>query len=69
MKYQIYLQKDVSAMINAIAEGLNKKPSTLIKEMLESNFRNAYKDTLKATNIEDFLHCKGVNDGLKKKGK
>jgi len=47
MKYQIYLQKDVSDIINAISEGLNKKPATLIKEMLESNFRNAYKDTLK----------------------
>ena len=39
MKYQIYLQKDVSEIINAIAQGLNKKPNTLIKEMLEENFR------------------------------
>lgn len=46
MKYQIYLQKDVSDIINQIALGLNKKPSTLIKELLESNFRTAYKDAL-----------------------
>lgn len=41
MKYQIYLQKDVSEVINTVATHLNKKPSTLIKEMLESNFRIA----------------------------
>lgn len=39
MKYQIYLAKDVSEVLNAISEGLNKKPSTLIKELLEDNFR------------------------------
>lgn len=46
MKYQIYLQKDVSDIINAIAQGLHKKPSTLIKEMLESNFRTAYSQAI-----------------------
>ena len=50
MKYQIYLQKDVSDIINAVATSLNKKPSTLIKEMLESNFRNAYKDVVEMVN-------------------
>lgn len=42
MKYQIYLQKDVSDIINHVAKALNKKPSTMIKEMLEDNFRTAY---------------------------
>lgn len=42
MKYQIYLQKDVSDIINQIAKFENKKPSTLIKELLELNFRTAY---------------------------
>lgn len=46
MKYQIYIQKDVSDIINAVAKSLNKKPTTLLKEMLESNFRNAYKDVV-----------------------
>lgn len=41
MKYQIYLQKDVSDIINTVAKHYNKKPATLIKEMLESNFRIA----------------------------
>lgn len=53
MKYQIYLQKDVSEIVDAIAMGLNKTPSTLLKEMLESNFRNAYKDALKLVGDKD----------------
>lgn len=47
MKYQIYLQKDVSEIINKVAKTLGKKPSTMIKEMLESNFRTAYQDAIK----------------------
>lgn len=50
MKYQIYLQKDVSDIINGVAKSLNKKPTALIKEMLESNFRNAYKDVVEMVN-------------------
>lgn len=46
MRYQIYLSKDVSDIINAISKGVNKKPNTLIKELLESNFRTAYADAL-----------------------
>ena len=42
MKYQIYLQKDVSDIINKVAQFEGKKPSTLIKELLEDNFRTAY---------------------------
>lgn len=42
MKYQIYLQKDVSEIINKIAQALNQAPSTLIKNYLETNFREAY---------------------------
>ena len=41
MKYQIYLQKDISDIINTVAKHYNKKAATLIKEMLESNFRIA----------------------------
>ena len=47
MKYQIYLQKDVSEMINAIAQGLGMKPATFIKQQLESNYRKAYEDAVK----------------------
>ena len=42
MKYQIYLQKDVSDIINKVAQFEGKKPTTLIKELLEDNFRTAY---------------------------
>ena len=48
MKYQIYLAKDVSEIINNVAKTLKKKPSTMIKEMLENNFRIAYQDALKS---------------------
>jgi len=47
MRYQIYLSKDVSDIINSISKGLSKKPNTLIKELLESNFRTAYADAIK----------------------
>lgn len=53
MRYQIYLAKDVSDIINAIAQGLKKKPNSLIKEMLESNFRTAYADVLKLQGEQD----------------
>lgn len=43
MKYQIYLNKDVSNIINKIAEFEGKKPSTLIKQLLEENFTTALK--------------------------
>lgn len=52
MKYQIYLQKDVSQMINSIAEGLGKTPAQLIKELIETNFRTAYKDAVKITGMK-----------------
>lgn len=51
MRYQIYLSKDVSDIINAISQGLKKKPNTLIKELLESNFRTAYADVLKMQGV------------------
>ena len=41
MKYQIYLQKDVSELINGIARALNKNPSTFIKTYLEDTFRQS----------------------------
>lgn len=42
MKYQIYLQKDVSDIINKVAQFEGKKPNTFIKDILEQNFRLAY---------------------------
>jgi len=42
MRYQIYLAKDVSDLVNKVAKYEGKKPNTLIKELLESNFRTAY---------------------------
>jgi len=56
MKYQIYLQKDVSDIVNAIAKSLNQAPSTMLKEMLETNFRTAYNQAKK-----------GVENGEKSK--
>lgn len=55
MKYQIYLQKDVSDIIEHLAKGTNQKPSTLIKSLLESNFRNAYKDAIRVYGKEDSI--------------
>lgn len=49
MKYQIYLAKDVSDLVNKVAKYEGKKPNTLIKELLESNFRTAYQQ---ATELE-----------------
>ena len=62
MKYQIYLQKDVSVIINALAEGCHVQPSTLIKTMLESNIRNAYKDALTLTGKEDIFNNGRLKD-------
>lgn len=45
MKYQIYLNKETSTILNEIAEQLGKKSSTLIKEFLEKTFAMAI-DTL-----------------------
>ena len=42
MKYQIYLSKDVSDIINAIAKFENIKPNTLIKNLMEQNITSAY---------------------------
>ena len=55
MKYQIYLNKESSDYINAIAEHENKKPNTLIKELLESMLRIAV-NTIETTNEEIKLH-------------
>jgi predicted DNA-binding protein len=41
MKYQIYLNKETSTILNGIADQLGKKPSTLIKEFLEKTFAMA----------------------------
>lgn len=36
MKYQVYLNKETSEFINKYAEMDNKKPNTIIKELVES---------------------------------
>ena len=51
MKYQIYLNKEASETINAMAQYDNKKPATLIKELMESMLRVA-KATFEATEKE-----------------
>ena len=38
MKYQIYLNKDTSEIINAIAQKEGRKPASLIKEFMEEFF-------------------------------
>lgn len=47
MKYQIYLQKDVTELINGIAEALNQAPATFIKNYLEDNFRAVMQEARK----------------------
>jgi predicted DNA-binding protein len=51
MKYQIYLNKDASELLNQMAKADNKKPATLIKELMESMLRVA-KATFEATERE-----------------
>lgn len=51
MKYQIYLNKDTSEIINKMAQKDNKKPATFIKQMLES-LMNIAKQTAFATEKE-----------------
>lgn len=41
MKYQIYLDKQTSEIINGISEKENRKPASLIKEFLEGFFKVA----------------------------
>lgn len=52
MKYQIYLQKDVTEFINGIASAMNQAPATFIKQYLEENFRAVIQDVRK----EEFKH-------------
>lgn len=52
MKYQIYLQKDVTEFINGIASAMNQAPSTFIKQYLEENFRAVIQEVRK----EDSKH-------------
>lgn len=55
MKYQIYLNKESSDYINIIAKHENKKPNTLIKELLESMLKVAIA-TAEETNNQIKLH-------------
>ena len=43
MKYQIYLNKETSELINTIAINEKKKPATLLKNLLEVFFESAMK--------------------------
>lgn len=38
MKYQIYLNKETSELLNSMAEQLKMKPSTFIKAFIEGSF-------------------------------
>lgn len=39
MKYQIYLKKDTSTLVNNLAEKNGEKPATFLKKFLESFMR------------------------------
>ena len=62
MKYQIYLSKEVSDIINAIAHFENIKPNTLIKNLMEQNITSAY-NQLKTLESDKALK-KGENKSL-----
>lgn len=62
MKYQIYLNQETSEIINKMAEKDEKKPSTFIKQMLESIMRIA-KQTAIATDKEMKLYGTGEHKG------
>lgn len=47
MKYQIYLNKETSILINELAERNQEKPASIIKQLVEGFMRIA-----KATNDE-----------------
>lgn len=51
MKYQIYLNKETSELINTCATHDNIKPSTMIKQLLEGMFKIA-SETANATEKE-----------------
>lgn len=58
MKYQIYLNKDTSMLINELAEHESIKPATYIKKFIES-FMRIYKGTNEAIQKElDNVHTK-----------
>lgn len=52
MKYQIYLNKETTEVINTIAKASNTKPSTFIKDFIEECF-NFTKKTLGTDKIEE----------------
>lgn len=43
MKYQIYLNKETTEIVERIAKASNKKSATIIKEMFESMLRISQK--------------------------
>ena len=56
MKYQIYLKKDTSNLVNQLAEKNGEKPATFIKKFLESFMRiySATEDQLKKEIMNDY---------------
>ena len=44
MKYQIYLNAKTSKAINTMAESVNQKPNTFIKQTLENIIESALKN-------------------------
>lgn len=61
MRYQIYLNKETTEIIEKVALEEGKKPSTIIKQLLESMLRIA-KTTMNATNLELMNYGKGKQE-------
>lgn len=60
MKYQIYLNKSTSELVNYLAERSNLKPNTFIKQVLEDTLKYSLEVTKKLVNEEalDFNEIK-----------
>lgn len=62
MKYQIYLNKKTSEVINALAKMDNEKPATYLKRYLEVSFAIAMKKAQEVIDDADLLD-KAVKQG------
>lgn len=60
MKYQIYLNKSTTELVNYLAEQSNLKPNTFIKQLLEDLLKHSLEVTQKLLNEEalDFNELK-----------
>lgn len=61
MKYQIYLNKETTEKINLIAQLLEQKPSTTIKNLLEKSLGEMIPPTIKGE-ITAILSDKGQDN-------